>query len=78
MSTAFAYNPMLAIVSHIFFIGLSFYALQAIMPEKIIKKNHVIQAQILFILLSFAIGSTVSNFFLDISYWSGRIPSLFK
>ena len=78
MSNAFAYNPMLAIISHIFFIGLSFYALQAIMPEKIIKKHHVFQAQILFILLSFAIGSTVSNFFLDISYWSGRIPSLFK
>lgn len=78
MNDVFAHNPMLGIVSHIFFIGLSFYALQAIMPEKIIKKNHVFQSQILFILLSFAIGSTVSNFFLDISYWSGRIPTLFN
>ncbi|WP_339251915.1 DUF1146 family protein [Sporosarcina sp. FSL W8-0480] len=76
MNSVFAHNPMLAIVSHIFFIGLTFYALQSIMPEKIIKKNHVFQAQLLFILLSFAIGSTVSNFFLDISYWSGRVPSL--
>ncbi|MFS0690461.1 DUF1146 family protein [Sporosarcina sp. 179-K 8C2 HS] len=78
MNDVFAHNPMLAIVSHIFFIGLSFYALQSIMPEKIIKKHHVFQAQLLFILLSFAIGSTVSNFFLDISYWSGRIPALFN
>ncbi|MCG7343919.1 DUF1146 family protein [Sporosarcina sp. ACRSL] len=78
MNDVFAHNPMLAIVSHIFFIGLTFYALQSVMPEKIIKKNHVFQAQILFILLSFAIGSTVSNFFLDISYWSGRIPTLFN
>ena len=78
MNDVFAHNPMLGVVWHIFFIGLSFYALQAIMPEKIIKKHHVFQAQILFILLSFAIGSTVSNFFLDISYWSGRIPILFN
>ncbi|MGG0670998.1 DUF1146 family protein [Sporosarcina koreensis] len=78
MNDVFAHNPMLAIISHIFFIGLSFYALQSIMPEKIIKKHHVFQAQLLFILLSFAIGSTVSNFFLDISYWSGRIPTMFN
>lgn len=78
MNDVFAHNPMLAIVSHIFFIGISFYALQAIMPEKIIKKHHVFQAQLLFILLSFAIGSTVSNFFLDISYWTGRIPAIFN
>ncbi|WP_432363712.1 DUF1146 family protein [Sporosarcina sp. UB5] len=78
MNDVFAHNPMLAIVSHIFFIGLSFYALQAIMPEKIIKKHHVFQAQLLYILLSFAIGSAVSNFFLDISYWSGRIPTMFN
>lgn len=77
MNDIFVHNPMLAILSHIFFIGLTFYALQAVMPEKIIKKHHVFQAQILYILLSFAIGSAVSNFFLDISYWSGRIPSLF-
>lgn len=71
------FQPILAIVSHIFFIGVSFYALQALMPEKIIRKNRVIQAQLLFILLSIAIGWAVSNFFLEISYWSGRIPNLF-
>nr|WP_225942095.1 DUF1146 family protein [Sporosarcina limicola] len=68
---------MLAIVSHIFFIAISFYALQAIMPEKIIKKNRVMQAQLLFILLSIAIGWAVSNFFLEISYWSGKLPYMF-
>ena len=77
MQSILLYQPLLAIVSHIFFIGVSFYALQALMPEKIIKKNRVMQAQLLFILLSIAIGSAVSNFFLEISYWSGRIPKLF-
>ncbi len=70
-------NPLLAIASHIFFIGISFYALQAILPQAIIRKNRVLQTQLLFILLSIAIGSVVSNFFLDISYWSGRLPFIF-
>lgn len=77
MGNMFGFQPLLAIVSHIFFIGISFYALQALMPEKIIRKNRVMQAQLLFILLSIAIGWSVSNFFLEISYWSGRLPTLF-
>lgn len=77
MSNMFGFQPLLAITSHIFFIGISFYALQAIMPEKIIRKNRVFQAQLFFILLSIAIGWSVSNFFLEISYWSGRLPTLF-
>ena len=71
-------NPLLAIGSQIFFIGISFFALQAILPQAIIRKNRVMQTQLLFILLSIAIGSTVSNFFLDISYWSERLPFMFE
>ncbi len=53
MSGIIGFQPLLAIISHIFFIAVAFYALQAIMPEKIIKKNRVMQAQILFILLEY-------------------------
>lgn len=77
MDGMFGFQPLLAIVSHIFFIGIAFYALQAIMPEKIIRKHRVFQAQILFIFLSIMIGTSVSNFFLEISYWSGRLPLMF-
>ena len=77
MDSLLVHQPLLAIVSHIIFIGIAFYALQALMPEKIIRKNRVLQAQILFIFLSIMIGSSVSNFFLDISYWSGRLPAMF-
>ncbi|ARJ40455.1 hypothetical protein CSV67_08985 [Sporosarcina sp. P2] len=77
MDSMLGSNPLLAIVSHIFFIGISFVALQAILPENIIRKNRVFQTQLLFILLSIAIGSTVSKFFLDISYWSGRWATWF-
>lgn len=78
MDGVFGYQPLLAILSHIFFIAVAFYALQAIMPEKIVRKNRVFQAQILFIFLSILIGSAVSNFFLEISYWSGRLPFMFN
>ncbi|SIT69486.1 DUF1146 family protein [Edaphobacillus lindanitolerans] len=74
----FAFQSVTGLISHIFFIGISFYALQAIMPEAWIRKNRVFQAQLLFILLSIAIGSAVSNFFLDISYWSRQLPGLFS
>ncbi|BAQ09916.1 hypothetical protein OXB_1445 [Bacillus sp. OxB-1] len=72
------YHPLLVIASHIFFIGVSFFALQAVRSEKIIRKNRVLQAQLLFILISISIGWAVSNFFLEISYWSRRIPFLFE
>lgn len=77
MDSMFGFQPLLAIVSHIFFTAVAFYALQALMIEKIIKKNRVFQAQLLFILLSIIIGMAVSNFFLEISYWSGRISHMF-
>jgi uncharacterized integral membrane protein (TIGR02327 family) len=78
MGAIMGFQPLLAIVSHTIFIAIAFFALQAIMPEKIIKKNRVFQAQLLFILLSIAFGWAVSNFFLELSYWSGRLPYMFN
>ena len=40
----FGFQPLLAIVSHMFFIGVSFYALQALMPEKIITKKSCVSS----------------------------------
>ena len=68
----FGFQPLLAIVSHIFFTGVAFYALQALMLEKIIKKKPCLPGAVLFILLSIMIGMAVSNFFLEISYWSRK------
>ncbi|ALC86537.1 hypothetical protein AM499_12395 [Bacillus sp. FJAT-22090] len=71
-------QAIIAILANIFFIGISFYALQAIMIEKVIKKNKVFQAQLLFILISIMIGSTVANFFLNLTNWSNQLPFLFN
>ncbi|GLC87917.1 DUF1146 family protein [Lysinibacillus piscis] len=75
--TELGQGAVLGIVSHIFFIGVTFYALQALMVDKLFKKNKVFQIQLMYILLSIAIGSAVSNFFLQISKWSGKLPYLF-
>ena len=71
-------QAILGILSHAFFIGITFFALRALMIEKIVKKQHVFQVQLLYILLSIAIGSSVSNFFLNMSNWSKQLPYLFS
>ena len=78
VSSLIGHNALIGIMSHIFFIGITFYALQALMYEKVFKKNHVVQIQLLFILLSIAIGSTVSNFFITFTTWSRQLPFLFN
>lgn len=70
-------QAILGIFSHAFFIGVTFFALRAVMLEKIVKKNHVFQVQLLYIFLSIAIGTTVSDFFLSMSSWSRQLPYLF-
>ena len=70
-------QAIISIISHIFFTGVAFYALRAMSFENWIRKNHVLQAQILYIFLSIALGTMVSTFFLNISAWSRQLPYLF-
>ena len=70
-------QAVMAILVNIFFIGISFYALQCVMVDKFIKKNHVFQAQLLFMLMSIVIGSLVANFFLNLTSWSTQLQYLF-
>ncbi len=70
-------QAILGVLSHAFFIGITFYALRAVMIEKVLKKQHVFQVQLLYILLSISIGTSVSNFFLSMSSWSRQLPFLF-
>lgn len=70
-------NSLLSIVSHLLFIGLSWWALQALDFERFLRKNRVAQARLLYLFLAITIGSAVSNFFLDYLFWTQRIPYLF-
>jgi uncharacterized integral membrane protein (TIGR02327 family) len=74
----FGQIALVSILSHLVFIAITWYALQAIRLEKLLKTNHVFQARLLYILLAIAIGSSVSNFFLDYLQWSKQLPLILQ
>ncbi|MDR6121035.1 putative integral membrane protein (TIGR02327 family) [Bacillus sp. SLBN-46] len=78
MINDFGQLALVSILSHLVFIAISWWALQSIRLEKLIKANHVFQARLLFILLAIFIGSSVSNFFLDYLQWSRQLPLIFN
>ncbi|WP_243291953.1 DUF1146 family protein [Bacillus sp. FJAT-47783] len=73
---ALGQQAIISIVSHLIFIVITWYGLQALPIEKVIRKGRVFEARLLLILLTITIGSTVSNFFLDFLFWSKQIPYL--
>jgi uncharacterized integral membrane protein (TIGR02327 family) len=78
MINDFGQLALVSILSHLVFIAISWWALQSIRLEKLIRANHVFQARLLFILLAIFIGSSVSNFFLDYLQWSRQLPLIFN
>lgn len=74
----FGQIALVSIMSHLIFIAISWWALQAVRLEKLIKPNHVFQARLLYILLAIFLGSSVSNFFLDYLQWSKQLPFLLQ
>lgn len=77
MVVIFAANSLISIISHLVFIALAWWALQAVNFEKFLRPNRILQARILFIMLSIVVGSIVSNFFLDYLFWSQQLPQFF-
>ncbi|WP_439098756.1 DUF1146 family protein [Bacillus weihaiensis] len=62
---------------NLMFMVITWWALQALNIEKLIKPGKVVQARALLLLLTIALGSMVSSFFLDYLLWSQQLPSLF-
>lgn len=78
MVNDFGQQALLSLISHLVFIAISWWALQAVRLDKLIKPNHVFQARLLYILLAIIIGSSVSNFFLDYYQWSSQLPLILQ
>ncbi|MFS1517045.1 DUF1146 family protein [Bacillus sp. SCS-151] len=76
--TNYGIDAFVSILSHLIFITITWWALQSLNFEKLFKKNRVFQARTLFILITIALGSTISNFFLDYLFWSKQITTLFS
>lgn len=71
------YLSIISMVSHVIFIYITWMAMQSINVEYFIQKNRVTEARILMIFITIAIGTTVSNFVLDIIQWSQDLIYLF-
>ncbi len=78
MISGFGQQALISILSHLAFIALAWWALQALRIDQILKPNRVFQARVLYILLSIVIGSSVSNFFLDYLLWSQQLPLILQ
>ncbi|KKK37932.1 membrane protein [Mesobacillus campisalis] len=78
MVTNFGPQALLSIVSHLVFIALAWWALQALNFDKFLRAGRVLQARVLYIMLSIFLGSAVSSFFLDYLLWSRQLPAVFQ
>ncbi|MFN2744595.1 MULTISPECIES: DUF1146 family protein [Bacillus] len=67
-----------SIFVHLVFIALTWWALLSVNIDPLIRKGKIIQARLFMILITIAIGSTVSNFFLDYLYYSRQLQNLFS
>lgn len=70
-------QAILGIVSHMFFILLTFWSLKGLRMENWLKKNHIGQARVLYLFLSIAIGYQVSSFFMEFILISQNLIFLF-
>lgn len=77
MIESFGQEALFSMILSLFFIGLSFWALQSLRLDQLFKKNEVPRARVLYVLLSIAIGSAVSTFFLNYLQWARQLPLLF-
>ncbi|PLR94497.1 DUF1146 family protein [Bacillus sp. T33-2] len=78
MISDFGSQALVSIVCHLVFIALAWWALQALNFDRFLRANRVLQARVLYILLSIALGSIASNFFLDYLLWSQQLPLILQ
>ncbi|MGC4379094.1 DUF1146 family protein [Fictibacillus sp. Mic-4] len=71
-------QALLRLLVHLLFLVVSWWAIQAIRFDPLIKKGKVIQARILMILLTIGLSALVSNFFLTYLDYSTQLRYLFK
>lgn len=69
-------QSILGILAYIFFIGISFYALQSLRIDMIFKKGMTFQIQLTYILLSIVIGSSVARFFIEFNTYAQNLKYL--
>jgi len=71
-------QSLVTLVSHVFFVGLSFWGLQSLRIEHLFKKNRVQQIRVFYVLVAVALGYLLSSFFLDFLTHSQNLIFFFQ
>ncbi|MFO3701587.1 DUF1146 family protein [Staphylococcus felis] len=66
------------LILHVVCICIAYWALHAIRLEQLFKKGYQMQVQIMMIFSAVLIGTSVSNFLVDLLYFSTQIKYLFN
>jgi uncharacterized integral membrane protein (TIGR02327 family) len=77
MGGEFAQQAIVSMIVQLAFIAITWWALQSLKIDALIRSGKVVHARVLIILLTIAIGSIVGNFFLDYLFWSQQLKYLF-
>ncbi|UOR11264.1 DUF1146 family protein [Halobacillus amylolyticus] len=70
-------DALLSMTSHIIFIIITWKVLQAVNLDAFLRKGRIFEIRVLMILITIAIATSVSNFFLDLINWSNSLVYLF-
>lgn len=71
-------QSLITLMSHVFFVCLTFWALQSLRTDKWFRKYSNTQARLLYVLISVAVGYTVSSFFMEFVLHSQNLMHLFN
>lgn len=77
MIESFGQEALFSMFLSLFCIGLSFWSLQSLRLDQLFRKNQTARVRVLYLLLSIAIGSAVSSFFLNYLQWARQLPLMF-
>lgn len=76
-SDSIGFSAIFNIVITLLSIGLSWWCLQMVNFDVLLKNAKSAQAKVLQIILSIVIGYNVAKFIIDYSYWSNMLSHLF-
>ncbi|RWZ58990.1 DUF1146 domain-containing protein [Halobacillus fulvus] len=77
MDQYFAEEALISMTSHLIFIIITWRVMQSINFDAFFRKNRIFEARLFIIFVTIALGTTVSNFFLDFISWTNSLVYLF-
>ena len=71
-------QSLITLISHIFFVGVSFWSLQSLRMDQFLKKYRTQEIRALYILVSIVLGYNLSSFFLEFLTYSQNLIYFFQ